>query len=251
MPIPTTTPLPEPELDRHTGIYPGTFDPVTNGHMDIIQRAARILDRLVVGVASNAGKGPIFPIEERHGAGARRDRPDRCPHRHPDRGHELQRPAGGVRPPQWRNRDHTRPARGQRLRLRVPDGGDELPAGPGDRDGVPDGQRDAPVHLISFREGDRPAGRRHLLVRAAVDAGTYPATGTSRRTDPSPREPTHGPPNLSPNNRDRSIDERRRIFLCRCPARAGSAEHRVHGPEGRPRRDPLCAPTSRPSTSNA
>ena len=54
-----------PSLDRHTGIYPGTFDPVTNGHIDIISRAARILDRLVVGVAANAGKGPIFPIEER------------------------------------------------------------------------------------------------------------------------------------------------------------------------------------------
>ncbi len=64
-----TTLSPEPpapaSLRRHTGIYPGTFDPVTNGHMDIISRAARILDRLVVGVAANAGKGPIFPIEER------------------------------------------------------------------------------------------------------------------------------------------------------------------------------------------
>lgn len=54
-----------PELARHTGIYPGTFDPVTNGHMDIIGRAARILDRLVVGVAENAGKGPLFPVSER------------------------------------------------------------------------------------------------------------------------------------------------------------------------------------------
>ncbi len=67
-PTPMTTRLPEPrppQLRRHTAIYPGTFDPVTNGHMDIIGRAARILDRLVVGVAANAGKGPIFPIEER------------------------------------------------------------------------------------------------------------------------------------------------------------------------------------------
>ena len=48
-----------------SGVYPGTFDPVTNGHLDIIHRAARILDRLVVGVAMNAGKGPLFPIEER------------------------------------------------------------------------------------------------------------------------------------------------------------------------------------------
>lgn len=48
-----------------SGIYPGTFDPVTNGHLDIINRAARILDRLVIGVATNIGKGPLFPIEER------------------------------------------------------------------------------------------------------------------------------------------------------------------------------------------
>ncbi len=50
---------------RGVGVYPGTFDPVTNGHIDIISRAARILDRLVVGVAANIGKGPLFPLEER------------------------------------------------------------------------------------------------------------------------------------------------------------------------------------------
>ncbi len=47
------------------GMYPGTFDPITNGHMDIIARAARMFDRLVVGVAENAGKGPLFPLSER------------------------------------------------------------------------------------------------------------------------------------------------------------------------------------------
>ena len=52
-------------MSRHAGVYPGTFDPVTNGHLDIIDRAARVLDRLVVGVAMNAGKGPLFPLEER------------------------------------------------------------------------------------------------------------------------------------------------------------------------------------------
>jgi len=46
-------------------LYPGTFDPVTNGHLDVIGRAARLVDHLVVGVAMNAGKGPLFPIEER------------------------------------------------------------------------------------------------------------------------------------------------------------------------------------------
>ena len=47
------------------GVYPGTFDPVTNGHLDIIRRATRLVDRLVIGVARNAGKGPLFGIDER------------------------------------------------------------------------------------------------------------------------------------------------------------------------------------------
>src|SRR6516165_8890431 len=47
------------------GIYPGTFDPITNGHTDIIRRAARIVDRLVIGVARNDGKGPLFATDER------------------------------------------------------------------------------------------------------------------------------------------------------------------------------------------
>ena len=46
-------------------IYPGTFDPITNGHLDIIRRAVRLVDRLIVGVAHNAGKGPLFGIDER------------------------------------------------------------------------------------------------------------------------------------------------------------------------------------------
>ena len=47
------------------GMYPGTFDPITNGHLDIIQRAMPLVDRLVVGVATNVGKGPLFTTEER------------------------------------------------------------------------------------------------------------------------------------------------------------------------------------------
>jgi len=50
---------------QRVAVYPGTFDPVTNGHMDIIMRAARLVDRLVVGVAVNIGKGPLFELEER------------------------------------------------------------------------------------------------------------------------------------------------------------------------------------------
>lgn len=47
------------------GLYPGTFDPVTNGHLDIIGRAVKLVDRLVLGVAINQGKGPLFTLEER------------------------------------------------------------------------------------------------------------------------------------------------------------------------------------------
>jgi pantetheine-phosphate adenylyltransferase len=48
-----------------TALYPGTFDPITNGHLDIITRAMSLCDRLVVGVAENAGKGPMFTAAER------------------------------------------------------------------------------------------------------------------------------------------------------------------------------------------
>ena len=47
------------------GFYPGTFDPIHNGHTDVIGRAAKIVDRLVIGVAINAGKGPLFDLSER------------------------------------------------------------------------------------------------------------------------------------------------------------------------------------------
>ena len=44
------------------GLYPGTFDPITNGHTDIIGRAVKLVDKLVIGVAINAGKGPLFSL---------------------------------------------------------------------------------------------------------------------------------------------------------------------------------------------
>lgn len=50
---------------RRIGVYPGTFDPITNGHLDIIQRATKVVDHLIVGVARNAGKGPLFSTDER------------------------------------------------------------------------------------------------------------------------------------------------------------------------------------------
>lgn len=54
-----------PEPKKLIGLYPGTFDPVTNGHLDIVTRASRLVDHLVVGVAINEAKGPLLPLEER------------------------------------------------------------------------------------------------------------------------------------------------------------------------------------------
>jgi pantetheine-phosphate adenylyltransferase len=50
---------------KRVGLYPGTFDPITNGHLDIIGRAVKLVDKLVVGVAINSGKAPLFTLDER------------------------------------------------------------------------------------------------------------------------------------------------------------------------------------------
>lgn len=46
-------------------IYPGTFDPITNGHIDLVERSLRMFDRLIIAVAANPGKKPLFSLEER------------------------------------------------------------------------------------------------------------------------------------------------------------------------------------------
>ncbi len=52
-------------MNQRTGVYPGTFDPITLGHMDIIRRGAKLVDRLVIGVTTNPSKSPMFTVEER------------------------------------------------------------------------------------------------------------------------------------------------------------------------------------------
>ncbi len=50
---------------KRCAVYPGTFDPITNGHQDLVRRAAGIFDRVVIGIASNPGKAPVFTLDER------------------------------------------------------------------------------------------------------------------------------------------------------------------------------------------
>ncbi len=52
-------------MSTRTAIYPGTFDPITNGHSDLIQRACRLFDHVIVAVAARSGKTPTFSLEER------------------------------------------------------------------------------------------------------------------------------------------------------------------------------------------
>jgi len=53
------------ETHMHIAVYPGSFDPVTNGHLDIIHRAAKVFDKLIVAVLNNTSKNPVFTLEER------------------------------------------------------------------------------------------------------------------------------------------------------------------------------------------
>ena len=52
-------------MTHRIGVYPGTFDPITLGHMDIIRRGAKLVDELIIGVTTNAAKSPMFSDDER------------------------------------------------------------------------------------------------------------------------------------------------------------------------------------------
>ena len=93
--------------DRPVGLYPGTFDPVTRGHEDLISRALTVVDALIVGVAADTDKRPLFSIDERVAMLTEvlgSDRVFRGTH-------------GRVRPQLWRVDHPARFARGFRFRV--------------------------------------------------------------------------------------------------------------------------------------
>ena len=121
-------------IQRRVGIYPGTFDPITNGHTDIIRRAARIVDRLVIGVARNDGKGPLFATDER--VDFVRDEVADLDNGDAERieVRAFDTLLMGFAHSVGAKVNYPRPARGLRFRIRIPDGRHERPAQPGDRD---------------------------------------------------------------------------------------------------------------------
>jgi cytidyltransferase-like protein len=99
--------------ERAHGRLPGTFDPVTLGHMDIIRRGAKLVDRFIIGVTTNPSKSPMFSIDERL-ASVRREVAD---DRGPDRGGGVRRAADDLCRADGRDRHRAGAARGRRLRI--------------------------------------------------------------------------------------------------------------------------------------
>ena len=106
-------------------VYPGSFDPLTNGHVDIILRGARLFDRIIVAILVNAEKPPLFSMDERIeiARAVFKDHTER-------RGRYVRRAAGRLRRAAAGAGHRARPARRVGLRVRVPDGADEPAAEP-------------------------------------------------------------------------------------------------------------------------
>ena len=146
---------------KRVAVYPGTFDPITNGHQDLVRRAAGIFDRVVVGIASNPDKAPLFPLDERVEL-ARKCLADL----HERQGDRLLGPDRRFRARAGLPDRGARPARHVRLRVRVPAREHEPPPRAGRRLRLPDAAGAVHLHLIDAGARDRDAGRRRLALRA-------------------------------------------------------------------------------------
>ena len=148
---------------ERVAVFPGSFDPLTNGHVDIILRGARLFDRIIVAILRNAEKHPLFTLEER--VAMAREVFREYPNVEVESFDGLLVDYAAAK---QASVDRPRPAGGVGLRVRAADGAHEPAARPRHRDGVHDAGR--AVHLREFaadqgsvrpgRPGDRPGARR-------------------------------------------------------------------------------------------
>jgi cytidyltransferase-like protein len=142
-----------------TAIYPGTFDPITNGHVDLVIRAARIFDRIILAVAENKAKTPLFGLEERLALAA-------------DAVADI--PTVDVISFDNLLVDPARLARGVGLRVRVSAGRHEPLSVQGTGDHVSDSIGKVRLHLVLLHPRNRQAGGRRLRLRVGPGAAGAP-----------------------------------------------------------------------------
>ena len=160
-------------------IYPGSFDPVTNGHLDVIERARKLFDEVIVAVAHNDQKQPLFTLEERLALAEEVDRlrSTACRWRRCDGllvDFAVQQKA---------TRGHPRVARGLGFRVRIPDGADESQAGSDGRNDLPDAERGIHLSQLADREGDRAARRRRRAICPRLRSRWFCEAIASDRTE--------------------------------------------------------------------
>ncbi len=156
---------PRSRMKRHA-MYPGTFDPITNGHTDLVRRAAGLFDRVIVAIASNPNKAPLFTPRAAGGSGT------------PGARGSAQRGSHGVLGAHGRVRAQARPVgRGARparrvgFRVRVPARQHEPAPRARDRNGVPHAAGAVHLHFVFTHPRDRGARRRDEGVRPSDRRG--------------------------------------------------------------------------------
>ncbi len=150
------------EPARAVAIYPGSFDPITNGHLDLIERGRRLFEHLVVAVLHNEAKQPLFTVEER--MEMLREVVGRFPNVEVDCFDGL---LVNYARPSRRAGDPARYSRDIGLRVRIADGFDEPAACDPRSKRFPDGGRGAFVRQLAAGERSRPVRRRYRRLGAA------------------------------------------------------------------------------------
>ena len=178
-----------------TAIYPGSFDPVTYGHIDIAQRALSVADKLIIAVLNNSEKTPLFSVEERV-----KMLQDTVGEMNPAVEIEAFSGLSRICPSEKRAPDHSRTARRHGLRARTADGTDQLQAVSRSRDDLLDGQHQICFLKLQCRQGDRCLRRRYISFCPAAGG-----TKTAGEVINKGKESWYEQPHRTNHRRDRRV----------------------------------------------